>query len=192
MNNSIMNNNIRNTETGEWGLSVIDMRVHFAQAGRVAAVSDEFEGTFEQFESYTPTELPAFDPATHKAVQIEPADIDGVLTQRWTIKALTNDELDQAEANQQAQEQAEQEAARITVTKRQALLALFDLKGVKDSDIEAQIEQIEDEADRYRAMVDWQGSAAIESDSPTVLMLAAAMGLSAAELLQLFEYAATL
>lgn len=185
-------NNIRNTETGEFGLSVIDMRINFAQAGRVAAVSDEFEGTFEQFESYTSTEPPAFDPATHKAVQIEPADIDGVLTQRWTIQALTNDELDQAEADQQAQEQAEQDAARITVTKRQALLALFDLKGIKDADIEAQIALIPDEATRYRAMVDWQGSAAIESDSPTVLMVSAAMGLSESDLAQLFDYAQAL
>ena len=116
----------------------------------------------------------------------------GVLTQQWEIVPLDADELAQIEAQRQADEKAAAEAARITITKRQALLALFDLRGIKDTDIDAQIDQIADETQRYRARVDWQGAASIESDSPTVQMLAASLDLSEGDLQALFEYAKAL
>ena len=185
-------NNIRNTETGEWGLGAKDVRSWFAQEGRVAMIADEFEGVLEHFECYPPTDQPEHDAATHKAVQIAPVEIDGVLTQQWEIVPLDADELAQIEAQRQADEKAAAEAARITITKRQALLALFDLRGIKDTDIDAQIDQIADETQRYRARVDWQGAASIESDSPTVQMLAASLDLSEGDLQALFEYAKAL
>ena len=181
--------NIRNTETGEFGLTPADMSSWFAQQGRAAMIADDFEGKLEQFESYASTDQPAHDAATHKVVQVKPAKVGGVLTQKWSVVPLAGDGLAQLEAERLAAEQAAVEAARVVVTKRQALLALFDLKGVKDSDIDAQIEQIPDETQRYRARVDWQGSASIEPDSPTVLMLAAALSLSEQDLQALFEYA---
>ncbi|MBF5006016.1 hypothetical protein [Diaphorobacter caeni] len=181
--------NIRNTETGEFGLRVVDMRSYFAQEGCVAMIADDFEGVLEQWESYAATAQPEHDAATHKVVQIEPVEIEGVLTQQWEVVALDADDLAQIEAQRLADERAAADAARVTVSKRQALLALFDLRGIKDSDIDAQIALIPDEATRYRAQVDWQGSAAIESDSPTVLMLAAALNLSEQDLAVLFDYA---
>ncbi|QIL72330.1 hypothetical protein G7048_19400 [Diaphorobacter sp. HDW4B] len=185
-------NNIRNTETGEFGLSVGDMRSWFAQEGRVAMIADEFEGVLEHFESYSATVQPEHDATTHKAVQIAPKKVGGVLTQKWQIVALNGDELAQIDAQRVADEKAAADAARITITKRQALLALFDLRGIKDSDIDAQIDQVPDETQRYRARVDWQGAASIESDSPTVQMLAASLDLSASNLQALFDYAKTL
>lgn len=182
-------NNIRNTETGEWGKSANDMRSGFAQAGRVAMIADDFTGVLEQWESYAITEQPEHDPLTHKVVQIEPIEISGMLTQQWEVVPLNADELAQIEAQRVADEKAAADAARITITKRQALLALFDLRGIKDADIDAQIELIEDETQRYRARVDWQGAASIESDSPTVLMIAAALDLSEQDLSALFDYA---
>ena len=182
-------NNIRNTETGEWGLTINDVRSWFAQAGRVAMITDEFEGVLEHFESYAPTDQPEHDAATHKVVQIEPIEISGMLTQQWEIVPLDVEELAQIEARRQADAKAAADAARITITKRQALLALFDLRGIKDTDIDAQIELIEDETQRYRARVDWQGAASIESDSPTVQMIAAALQLSEQDLSALFDYA---
>lgn len=184
--------NIQNTQTGEFGLHVGDVRSWFAQQEIAAAIADEFEGELGPFASYASTDPPAFDPAIHKPVQIVPAEIDGVLTQQWEIVELTQQELDQIEAERLAAEQAAKDAARVTVTKRQALLALFDLKGIKDSDIDTQIDSIPDETTRYRARVDWQGAALIESDSPTVLMLAASLQLSEQELALLFDYAQAL
>ena len=182
-------NNIRNTETGEWGFGVNDVRSWFAQAGRVAMIADEFEGVLAPFETYETTPQPEHDAATHKVVQIEPIEISGMLTQQWEIVPLNADELAQIEAQRVADEKAAADAARITITKRQALLALFDLRGIKDTDIDAQIELIEDETQRYRARVDWQGAASIESDSPTVVMIAAALRLSGQDLSALFDYA---
>ena len=181
--------NIRNTETGEFGLTPADVRSWFAQQERAAMIAEEFEGKLEQFESYASAEQPVHDASTHKVVQVKPAKVGGVLTQKWSVVPLIADELAQIEAERLAAEQAAVEAARVVVTKRQALLALFELKGVKDSDIDAQIELIPNETQRYRARVDWQGSASIESDSPTVLMLAAALSLSEQDLQALFEYA---
>ncbi|MEY2251463.1 hypothetical protein [Comamonas sediminis] len=112
--------------------------------------------------------------------------------QQWEVVPLSDEELAQRETERLAAEQAARDAARVTVTKRQALLALFDMKGIKNEDIEAQINLIPDEFDRYRALVDWQGSAAIESDSPTVLLLAAGLNLTEADLHELFGYAETL
>lgn len=184
--------NIQNTQTGEFGLHVGDVRSWFAQQEVAAAIADDFEGELGPFAAYAKAVAPAFDAATQKSVQIVPAEIDGVLTQQWEIIELTQQELDQREAERLAAEQAAQDAARITVTKRQALLALFDLKGIKDSDIDAQIDSIPDETTRYRAKVDWQGAALIESDSPTVLMLAVSLNLSEQDLVLLFEYAQAL
>ena len=181
--------NIRNTETGEFGLTPTDMSSWFAQQGRAAMIADDFEGKLEQFESYASADQPAHDASTHKVVQVKPTKVGGVLTQKWSVVPLAGDELAQIEAERLAAEQAAVEAARVVVTKRQALLALFDLKGVKDSDIDAQIELIPDETQRYRARVGWQGLASIESDSPTVLMLAAALSLSEQDLAALFSYA---
>ena len=43
--------NIRNTETGEFGLTSADMSSWFAQQGRAAMIAEDFEGELEQFES---------------------------------------------------------------------------------------------------------------------------------------------
>ncbi|MCD2164888.1 hypothetical protein [Comamonas koreensis] len=146
----------------------------------------------EQYQQVLDQPRPGFDGATHKAVEVEPLETEDGYFQQWEVVALSAEELAQLEADRLAAEQAARDATRVTVTKRQALLALFDMKGIKNEDIEAQINLIPDEFDRYRALVDWQGSAAIESDSPTVLLLAAGLNLTESDLHELFGYAETL
>ncbi len=143
----------------------------------------------EQYALVADQPQPAFNVATHKAVELTPLETEEGYLQQWEVVPLSAEELAQREAERLAAEQAARDAARVTVTKRQALLALFDMKGIKNDDIEAQISLIPDEVDRYRALVDWQGSAAIESDSPTVLQLAAGLSLTEADLVELFSYA---
>ncbi|MCD2164276.1 hypothetical protein [Comamonas koreensis] len=175
-------------ETGDYPLSPSDIISRHAN-------NMSFPVPFEAPEQYVlvaPTDQPEFDPATHKAVELPPLETEEGYLQQWDVAPLDGDELAQLEAERLAAEQAARDAARVTVTKRQALLALFDLRGIKNEDIEAQINLIPDEFDRYRALVDWQGSAAIESDSPTVLKLAAGLNLTEADLVELFGYAETL
>ena len=175
-------------ETGDYPLSPADI------IGRHAH-NMSFPVPFEAPEQYalvTQADQPAFVQATHKAVELAPLEGEDGYLQQWEVVPLNDDELTQLEAERLAAEQAARDAARVTVTKRQALLALFDLRGIKNEDIEAQISLIPDEVNRYRALVDWQGSAAIESDSPTVLALAAGLNLTEADLVQLFDYAQAL
>ena len=180
-----------NTGTGDFGLSEGDVRSYFEQAGMLVTWPEPFAPR-EPFVAVIPAERPAYNPATHKAVEIAPKDTPDGWLQQWKAVKLSAAELAQIEADRLAAEQAEKDAARITVTKRQALLALFDLKGIKGDQIDAMISTIPDENARYRAKVDWDGSAAIESDSPTMLMLAAGLELNKAALEQLFDYARAL
>ena len=178
-----------NTETSEFGLAEGDVRTYFAQAGTVMIWGDPFLPMLP-FVAVTQTEKPAHNPATHKAVEVAPIEAEGSYLQTWKVVKLTKGERDAAD--RLAAEQVAKDAARVIVTKRQALLAMFDLKGIRDDQIDAMINAIPDENTRYRAKVDWAGSVSIESDSPTVLMLAAALELSEADLAALFDYAQAL
>lgn len=180
-----------NTETGDFGLHEGDVRSHFLQAGTAVTWAEPFAPR-EPFVAVIPAEKPVHNAATHKTVEIAPKDTPEGWLQQWKAVKLTKDELAQIEAERLAAEQAAKDAARITVTKRQALLALFDLKGIKGDQIDAMIGAIPDEDARYRAKVDWDGSAAIESDSPTMLMLAAGLELNEVDLELLFGYAQAL
>lgn len=180
-----------NTETGDFGLHEGDVRSYFEQAGVLVIWPEPFAPR-EPFVAVIPAEKPAHNPATHKAVEIAPKDTPDGWLQQWKVVKLTQAELAQIEADRLAAEQAAKDAARITVTKRQVLLALFLRKGIKADRIDAVINAIPDETERYMARVDWDGAAVIESDSPTVGMLSQALGLTAAEMPDLFEFAQAL
>lgn len=171
------------TETGEYPLSVSEIwRRH---------PNTMMAHHLERYAIIEPTEKPEYDEGTQKAVEVAPLEVDGAWRQQWDIASLTEEELAATAAEKIRQEKEAADAARLTVTKRQCLLALFDLKRIKESDILAAISAIEDEDEQYRTMVDWQGATAIHNDNPATLMLAAALGITE-DLPQLFAYAATL
>jgi hypothetical protein len=175
------------TTTNEWGLT----QAAIMQRHLLTVFPDPFV-PLERYALVVDQPQPAFDAATHKAVELVPLEGEEGYLQQWEVVPLDADELAQLESERLAAEQAARDAARVIVTKRQALLALFDLRGIKNDDIEAQINLIPDEVNRYRALVDWQGSAAIESDSPTVLALAVGLNLTDGDLGELFGYAQVL
>lgn len=79
---------------------------------------------FEAPERYVLVALsdpPEFDPATHKAVAVKPLEGEGGYLQQWEVLPLDDGELAQLEAERLAAEQAARDAARVTVTKCQAL-----------------------------------------------------------------------
>ncbi|MXN29165.1 hypothetical protein [Delftia sp. CH05] len=133
------------------------------------------------------TPLPEYDPETQKTIEVDPAVEDGLYARQWLVTPLSEQELAAIAAARARAEQEARDAARVSVTKRQALLALFDLKGIKEDAILAAIDAIPDEHTRYRMLVDWRAES-IESDSPTVLLLASALNIMA-DLPALFEYA---
>lgn len=167
-------------ETGEYPLSVSEIwRRH---------PNTMMAHHLERYALVEPAEMPACDESTHKPVEIEPVEIDGVWRQQWSVVPLSDEELQAVAAAKAKAEQEARDAARVRVTKRQALLALYDLKSIREDAILAAINAIEDEHARYRTLVDWQGAATIENDSPTVLLLAGALNITA-DLPALFEYA---
>ena len=180
-----------NTETGDFGLTEGDVRSYFEQSGAVVVWPEPF-APYEPFVAVIAVEKPAHNPATHKAVEIAPKETPEGWLQQWKVVKLSKAELDQIEAERLAAEQAAKDAARITVTKRQVLLALFLRKGIKADQIDAVINAIPDETQRYMARVDWDGAAAIESDSQTVGLLSQALGLTEAEMPDLFDFAQAL
>jgi len=180
-----------NTETGDFGLHEGDVRSYFVQVGMLVFWPDPFVPRLP-FVTVIEADKPAHNPATHKAVETAPKDTPDGWLQQWKVVKLSAAELVQIEADRLVAEQAAKDAARITVTKRQVLLALFLRKGIKAEQIDAVINAIPDEIERYMARVDWDGAAAIESDSQTVAMLSQALGLTEAEMPDLFEFAQAL
>lgn len=172
-----------NKETGDYPLSIAD--IYAANPRTIAAEYLECYALVER------SEPPEHNADTHKPVEIEPVEIDGVWRQQWSVLPLSAEELQAVAAAKAKAEQEARDAARVRVTKRQALLALYDLKSIREEAILAAINSIEDEHDRYRTLVDWQGAATIESDSPTVLLLAGALNITA-DLPTLFDYAEAL
>lgn len=144
----------------------------------------------ERYEFIEPAATPSYNPETQKTISTKSAIVDGVRRQQWSVVPLSAEELQAVAATKARSEQEARDAARVRVTKRQALLALFDLKGIKEDAILAAIDAIPDHDARYRALVDWRAES-IENDSQTVLQLADALGISA-DLPGLFAYAKTL
>ncbi|MBB6578016.1 hypothetical protein HNP33_002084 [Comamonas odontotermitis] len=175
------------TTTQEWGLT----QAEIMQRHPMTVFPEPF-APLEQYAKVVDQPQPACNAETHKLIEAKPKLINGEWQQQWRKVALTESELEQRVAEQAAAEQAAKDAARITVTKRQVLLALFLRKGIKADQIDAVINAIPDETQRYMARVDWDGAAAIESDSQTVGMLSQALGLTEAEMPDLFDFAQAL
>lgn len=166
--------NIRNTETGEWGLSASDVRAWFEQRGIMACIADAFEGALEPFESYAATPQPEHDPATHKLVQIEPAELEGVLTQQWDVVPLTQAEIDAAC----------KALVPAVVTRRQARQALL-LAGLLGN-VQPAIDALQDPMQRDMAQIEWDDSQEFTRDRPLLIQLATALGLDGVALDNLF------
>lgn len=167
-------NNIRNTETGEWGLGVNGVRAWFEQQGTMACIADAFEGVLEPFESYAATPQPEHDPETHKVVQLEPAGVEGVLTQRWEAVPLTQAEIDAAR----------KALVPAVVTRRQARQALL-MAGLL-TNVQPAIDALEDPMQRGMAQIEWDDSQEFTRDRPLLIQLATALGLDDVGLDNLF------
>ena len=184
-------NNIINTETGEFGLSESQVKNWFKEREIPVLWVTPFE-PLSPFKRCAESEPQAHDRDTHKPVQIAPVDIDGVPTQQWEIVELNADELAQREAERLAEEQAQKEARRIIITRTQGLKALFRSKGIKQQDVQALIDAIEDEDERYEAELSFN-AANWYSDDEFVLRMAPHIGAESEEDLRtLFIYAQTI
>lgn len=77
------------------------------------------------------------------------------------------------------------------LTRRQFRLALV-MNGFALADIEALINQIEDDMQRQIIQIEWQDATVFERNNSSLFVMAAPMGLSSAQIDELWEQAATL
>lgn len=134
---------------------------------------------------------PEYDTVTEKLVEGFPIynEDDGQWVQVWNIEKLPDDII---QSNLEEKYKLEREASFVSVTRRQGLLALFKLKKIKDSDVDAVIDLIEDEDVRYEAKVNWTGASTFDNQSEFVNMVANLLELTEDDLNNLFALARTL
>lgn len=171
-------------ETSEWPLT--------AEAIAQAQPGWANPWLLPRYVAITEVEAPDHDRLTQKLARKTELDvIDGAYVWDWEAVPLDALELVEVQAQEQARRLAQLEATRLArrVTKRQALLALWDLCGIREADILAVINLEDDESVRYRMQIDWQGAVYVEHDSPTMLLLAKALNITQ-RLGELFDYAA--
>ncbi|WP_237426737.1 hypothetical protein [Delftia sp. CH05] len=167
-----------NIETGQYPLSV-------------AQIQDLHPLTMmaHHLECYAPVELtgtPSYDAETHKPIEIEPIEIDGVWRQQWSVVPLNAVELAERERQREA------EAAALipkSCTRRQGQLALL-THGVLD-DAEAAIAAITDPVQKREAKIEYEADT-WERANPFLQQLWAQLGGTPQSLDEAFALAVTL
>ncbi|WP_343740446.1 hypothetical protein [Delftia tsuruhatensis] len=165
-------------ETGEYPLSVSEIwRRH---------PNTMMAHHLERYALVELAEMPAYHEATHKPVEIEPVEIDGVWRQQWSVVPLAEEEL--AEFQRQREEAA---AALIpkSCTRRQGQLALL-THGVLD-DAEAAIAAITDPVQKREAQIEYEADT-WERANPFLQELWAQLGGTPQSLDEAFALAVTL
>ncbi|MBC7201947.1 MAG: hypothetical protein H5U29_00290 [Pusillimonas sp.] len=79
-----------------------------------------------------------------------------------------------------------------TATPAQGLMALYQLKGITEDDIEAAIAGITDPAERYTAQIAYRKTTVWEKDSPSMQSIGALLQLTEQDFIDLFTLAPTI
>lgn len=165
-------------ETGEYPLSIAD--IYAAHPRTIAAEYLECYALVER------SEAPEHNADTHKPVEIEPVEIDGVWRQQWSVVPLNAVELAERERQREA------EAAALipkSCTRRQGQLALL-THGVLD-DAEAAIAAITDPVQKREAQIEYEADT-WERANPFLQQLWAQLGGTPQSLDEAFALAVTL
>lgn len=123
-----------------------------------------------------PTEQPAFDRFTQKAIEIAPVQVAGQWQQAWEVVALTPEE--------------KKALVPTSVTRRQAKQALL-LNGLL-SNVQPAIDAIPDPTQRSMIQIEWDDSQTFERNRPALIALGSALGLDSDALDGLFIQASQL
>lgn len=131
----------------------------------------EKDGKAEQFgvQPFFTTAQPSHDPITQAAVEANPVLIDGLWTQQWSVVDLSPEQI----------EAARKARVPTVLTIRQAKLVLH-AAGLLD-DVDAAVAA----ADRA-TQIDWEYATEIHRDWPTLVAMATALGMTDAQLDDLF------
>ncbi|WP_447915934.1 hypothetical protein [Delftia acidovorans] len=167
-----------NTETGQYPLSVAQIQ----ELHPLTMMAQHLEC----YALVEPSDTPPHDADTHKPVEVEPVQVDGVWRQQWSVVPLSAEEL------AELQRQREAEAAALipkSCTRRQGQLALL-THGVLD-DAEAAIAAITDPVQKREAQIEYEADT-WERANPFLQRLWAQLGGTPQSLDEAFALAVTL
>ena len=167
--------NFLNTNTNEYPVTLAQMQAAYP----LTIFPVPFEEDFDDFAYVHATEQPEHDPATHRAVEVDPIELDGEWQQAWEVVALTVQEI----------EAARRASVPTSVTMRQARLALLGA-GLLAS-VDAAIDGLPS-PQKEAARIEWEYATEVQRSSGLVPMMGAALGLDDAALDALFTEAAAL
>ncbi len=167
-----------NTETGQYPLSVAQIQ----QLHPLTMMAHNLEC----YALVEPSDTPPHDADTHKPVEVDPVQVEGVWRQQWSVVPLSAEEL--AELQRQREEAA---AALIpkSCTRRQGQLALL-THGVLD-DAEAAIAAITDPVQKREAQIEYEADT-WERANPFLQQLWTQLGGTPQSLDEAFALAVTL
>jgi hypothetical protein len=167
-----------NIETGQYPLSVVQIQGLHPMTMMAQHL--------ECYALVEPSDMPAYDADTHKPVEVDPVQIDGVWRQQWSVVPLSEEELGEL------QRQREEAAAALipkSCTRRQGQLALL-THGVLD-DAEAAIAAITDPVQKREAQIEYEADT-WERANPFLQQLWAQLGGTPQSLDEAFALAVTL
>ena len=167
--------NFLNTNTNEYPVALAQLLAAYP----LTIFPAPFEENFEEFEYVKPTQPPEHDPATHRAVEVDPIELDGEWQQAWEVVVLTVQEI----------EAARRASVPTSVTMRQARLALLGA-GLLAS-VDAAIDGLPS-PQKEAARIEWEYATEVQRSSGLVPMMGVALGLDDAALDALFIEAAAL
>lgn len=140
-----------------------------------------FDGDFEDYAYVHPVAQPEFNPATHKAVESDPVNVDDQWQQSWDVVPLTQAEIDDARRAD----------IPTSCTPAQGLVALYAVKGITEDNLLAAINSITDPVENYIARIAFARATEWLRGSQTMQTMAALLGLTESDMDDLFAYAVT-
>jgi len=132
-----------NTETGQYPLSVAQIQ----ELHPLTMMAHHLEC----YAPVEPADTPAHDADTHKPVEIEPVEIEGVWRQQWSVVPLSEEELAEL---QRLRDEAAAALIPKSCTRRQGRLALLAF-GMLD-EAEAAIAAIADPVQKREAEIEYE------------------------------------
>ncbi|MFN7155089.1 MAG: hypothetical protein ACK4OE_15500 [Acidovorax sp.] len=165
-----------NTSTGEYPVNIATIK----SAHPLTMFPTPFNEAFDVWAPVQRTAKPAHDAATHKAVELAPVEEGGEWRQAWEVVARDSQEIDDAR----------RALVPVKVTRRQARRALV-LAGLFDL-VQPAIDAIADPLERQLAQIDWDDSQEFARNWPLLLQIGQGLGLSDADMDELFIGAAAM
>ena len=144
---------------------------------------------FKVFPFYTTAE-PAHNSITQKVIELPPILVNGKWTQQWEVQELFSTEAEKDIAIAADIEAKRKASVPASVTRRQAKQALL-LNGLL-AGVQPAIDAIPDATQRAMIQIEWDDSQVFERDRPALIALGSALGLTNAQLDDLFIGAAQL